>query len=334
MSNTEVTDYLIAVAPHKHTKGLSQHHREVELNYTVLPLATALSTAWPSDAHCVVYVGAPVGDVQPRLNKDGLALYPLPVTCNVLLADVDNPGHGDWTETLLAAAELDRLELPVLATTGWYMTAHGYRLIQPLTTPIPVTAIEDVLRRWLANLAAAGVDVDPGCRDWTRHFRLPHVVREVDGAPNGWGMPTRTRVPYRSPRVDLTTMRPITLAPLRAPHAPHTAHVARRGQSPFFRAATAAGWVGHDRGGGYWTLTCPWQHEHTTPGGTAVYERGGPTCAHAHCATRTWPDWLKALPRAARQLYEELNEAELHQNAVAARAAAHANLRRPFGGAK
>lgn len=30
---------------------------------------------------------------------------------------------------------------------------------------------------WLAQLEAAGIPVDWACRDWTRHFRLPHVVR-------------------------------------------------------------------------------------------------------------------------------------------------------------
>lgn len=325
---------LIAVAPHKHFRGLSPTNREVDLAYQVMPLAEALATVWPSDAHCVTYVGAQVGECQPRINKGGLVLYPDTVTCNVLLADVDNPDHGDWTDALLTAAEAQRATLPVLATTGWYLTAHGYRLVQPLTTPVPVLIVEDVLRRWLADLAAAGVDVDPGCRDWTRHFRLPHVVREVAGTPNAWGSPTRTHKPYQSPRVDLDSMRPITLAPLVAPNAARGPRVQRDGQSPFFRAAELAGWIGKARGSGYWTMACPWKREHTTPGGTAVYERGGPICAHAHCATRTFRDWLNALPATSRQLYEELTDAELHKNAETARAAARSRLHQFWGGGK
>jgi hypothetical protein len=329
-----VTTPLVAVTADKRVRGLSTTNREVTLAYQVMPLAEALATSWSTDAHCVTYVGAPVGEWQPRINKDGLVLYPDPVTCNVLLADVDNPGHGDWTDELLASAELDRLDKPVLATTGWYLTKHGYRLVQPLAAPIPVTAVEDVLRRWLADLAAAGVDVDPGCRDWTRHFRMPHVVREVAGPSDAWGVPTNAQLPYRSPRVDLDDMRPITITPLVAPAATRGPRVQRDGQSPFFRAAETAGWVGRARGGGYWTMTCPWEHEHTTPGGTAVYERGGPVCAHAHCATRTFRDWLSALPPDARRLYEELTDAELRHAAEVARAAAQSRLRKFWGGGK
>lgn len=329
-----MTTPLVAVAPTKLAKGLTTTNREVELAYQVLPLAEALETSWPTDAHCVVYVAAPVGDYQPRINKDGLTLIPGAVMCNVLLADVDNPDHGDWTDALLAAAEAQRATLPVLATTGWYLTKHGYRLVQPLAEPIPVLAVEDLLRRWLADLAAAGVDVDPGCRDWTRHFRMPHVAREVEGLPDAWGIPTRAHEPYRSPHVDLSGMQPITITPLVAPTAARGPRIQRHGQSPFFRAAEAASWIGKPRGGGYFTMTCPWAHEHTTPGGTAVYERGGPTCAHAHCATRTFRDWLNALPAVARQLYEDLTAAELNQNAVAAQAAARSRLRQFWGGGK
>ena len=86
------------------------------------------------------------------------------------------------------------------ATCGVYHTLHGRHIVQPLAQPIPVAKAEPYLRRWLLGLESAGLAVDWACRDWTRHFRLPHV------RSNG--------TDYRSPLVSLDRMRPIALQPL------------------------------------------------------------------------------------------------------------------------
>jgi hypothetical protein len=144
-----------------------------------MPLEAALEKQWPSDAHCVTYITAGVGQCQPRLTKPDFAAWGAPVWTTTLMADVDNVDHGAWTEETLAAAVEQHRTLPILRTAGWYTTAHGRRIVQPLAEPVQVPAVEDLLRRWLTDLEAAGVPVDMACVDWTRHFRLPHVRREV-----------------------------------------------------------------------------------------------------------------------------------------------------------
>jgi hypothetical protein len=132
---------------------------------------------WPTDAHAVCYIAAAADAYQPRITKEGIADWPGRIFCHVLMADVDNDNHAAWTEDTLAAAVEQHRTLPILQTVGWYTTAHGRRLVQPLAVPVAVPDVEDVLRRWYADLEAAGVAVDRACLDWTRHFRLPNVVR-------------------------------------------------------------------------------------------------------------------------------------------------------------
>ena len=180
---------LVAVAADKFAPGWRADRRDVPHAYAVLPLAWALAHVWPTDAHLVVYTATGAGQWQPRLCKDTVADYGEPVVCNVLLADVDNPKHAEWTPATLAVAVEQHRTLPILQSAGWYVTAHGRRIVQPLAAPVPVPAVEGYLRRWLADLEAAGLAVDRACLDWTRHFRLPHV--------------TRDRVPYRSPVVEV-----------------------------------------------------------------------------------------------------------------------------------
>jgi hypothetical protein len=69
--------------------------------------------------------------------------------------------------------------------------------VQPLVEPILAGEVEATLARWLETLATAGLEVDWACRDWTRHFRLPHVRR-------------KGRL-YRSPLLELERMRAIAI---------------------------------------------------------------------------------------------------------------------------
>lgn len=180
--------------------------------FEVLPLADALLRAYKSDAHLATYTvsnGAPL-DRQPRVTKAGLPWVKgegYSLTSSALFADVDNPGHGDWTPELRAAFDEQWRTLPVLQTCGVYLTSHGYRLVQPLPHPVAVPEIELYQAAWLAELRAAGIaGVDLGCRDWTRLYRLPNVVR--DGTP------------YRSPLVDFSRMEPRAIEPIAEEQAP------------------------------------------------------------------------------------------------------------------
>ncbi len=218
----------VAVAPSKFARGLDATGRRVSADYEVLDLTDALTRIYPTDAHLVTYV-IPGATHQPRINKPGLAFAPAIPEVGVLFCDVDNAEHAEWTDALMARAREEDDSLPVLASAGVYYTLHGRRIVQPLATPIAVSAVEAYLVRWLRDLENAGIAVDWACRDWTRHFRLPHV----------W----RSRRAYRSPRVALDRMRPIVLASI--PFVAEPTESVAAGERPTPRALPNVDWT-HD----------------------------------------------------------------------------------------
>ena len=191
----------VAVARHWRIQGFDGVRDNVRDAYEILDLREALDRRYRTDAHLVAYV-VPGAKRQPRINKSGLPHFGRPVEMGVFFCDVDNPDHAMWTDEMLAQALEQYERLEVLQTAGVYHTARGRRIVQPIESPIPVYEVEPFIRRWFLQLERAGLVVDWSCRDWTRHYRLPHVVR--DGV---W---------YRSPFVDLSRMRPIPLEPLPA----------------------------------------------------------------------------------------------------------------------
>ncbi len=194
----------VAVARDARALGFDGSGRSVPDAYEVLDLREALERVYTTDAHFVTYVVEGAAR-QPRLNKSGLPYFDRPVFTTTFVCDVDNPGHAEWDDALRAQAARDWEGIPSLSTCGLYHTLHGRRFVQPIAEPIPVARAEPYLRRWLLSLESAGIAVDWTCRDWTRHFRLPHV-RRSGGT-------------FRSPVVALDRMRPITLEPLPEPPA-------------------------------------------------------------------------------------------------------------------
>ena len=181
------------------------------LRFHITELHDALAATYPFEAYCVMYTCGYAGEVQPRLFKELWREYPLRPSCNVLFADVDNPGKSVWTPEIQREFEALWSESLALRTVGVYRTTHGYRIVQPLSRDIDIEEIEPILHAWLAMLEEHGVPYDKACKDWTRHFRLPHVKR--DGKP------------FRSV-VDLSRMVPI-MPPL--PRAEPAAPLERRG---------------------------------------------------------------------------------------------------------
>ena len=146
-------------------------------------LREALTTAHPTDAHCVMYVvqGA---DQHHRILKSHVDDYLGIVECQVMMVDVDNPPQPDgskrpWqTDDEIRAKHIEFLELNTLARAGWYFTNNGLRLVQPLIAPCTPDELERYLLRWHEQLADVGIEADPACKDWTRMYRLPWVRRD------------------------------------------------------------------------------------------------------------------------------------------------------------
>lgn len=289
----------------------------IDAPYTVTALDNALAATYPTDAHLVAYVlrdaSGPLR-TQPRINKSGLPFIlslGFGVSIDTLIADVDNPGHCDWTPELEAIAHAEDARL---GTAGVYYTSHGRRIVQPLRRAIDVSLAEGVLDGWLASLEALGILADSSCRDWTRHFRLPHVRRAGQ--------------PYRSPRVDLDRMRPID-APAPARRGPWGKRSARAigemqplSATPLADAFGAAGWLGERLGADKSSARCPWEDTHTERarngaidtstvlfGASAKYPLGYWHCSHAHCSHRSQREVIAALPASARALLPAIESA-------------------------
>lgn len=326
---------LIAVAPNRHAYGVEEgddwrvppgrpgNDRAIERDgrirqtgirseYVVSHLSNALAETYKTDAHLVAYVlrdanGQPLA-AQPRINKSNGGLdfveslgFSIEIDC--LFADLDNPGHVEWTDELLVHA---RAQDAQLLTAGVYYTAHGRRVVQPLTRPVRVPEAEGVLAAWLGELQRLGMHVDEGCQDWTRHFRLPHVKRR--------GVASTFK-----PIVSLAFMRPID------PPAPAPLLGVRsrsRGRTsgpagdldgtPLAEAFKLAGWLGHSLGKGKAAIRCPFAASHTIGrdfdsssvlfGPTSTAPLGWIHCSHGHCSHHTQKEFLAALPPEARKL--------------------------------
>lgn len=185
----------IAVLPHKRLTGQHQSpwlwtppatiaNPTDTLPGEVLPLRAALERRWATDAHLVTYVvhdgaGAPV-QRQVRLVKGELAdvrAHGLAVLHYVRMADVDTIPHDTHLTADQLADIVHRAEGRGLAI---YPTTKGFRVVASYETAVTPETHEHHLPEFLARLVGIfgdGYQVDDNCRDWTRVFRLPRVVR-------------------------------------------------------------------------------------------------------------------------------------------------------------
>jgi len=223
----------VAVAPDKFAVGVgSANRRPPKPVYEQLPLLDALARVYRTDAHLTSYLlpadhALVVSGRQPRLAKTSPADVLAAASFTTIFIDADNPGHAPWTDEIRAAAiaKYSAARLPF----GVYHTTGGARFVLPLATPVPVLEAEPLIRRALAELDASGLQVDWSAKDWTRHFRLPNVVR------NGRS--------FTSPYVDFSRMVPVELEPLNVPARAATARQKREPLPPIpFTPTLAEHW--------------------------------------------------------------------------------------------
>ena len=149
-------------------------------------LGDALDRTWDYDAFFVGYtlVDEDGDEVGARVNKTAVASIAAAgarVVVHTLALDYDLPNHAEWTtlhreEFMEVIPGLFEGTLP--EPTAVYSTRAGARFVYQLsegTTPVDAEAI---LGGLIETYAEVGIAVDPACKDWTRLFRLPRVLRD------------------------------------------------------------------------------------------------------------------------------------------------------------
>jgi hypothetical protein len=309
-------DWRISCGRKGNNRKLPSGKRGVRANYETIELGNALAASYKTDAHLVAYVlrdpaGAPLRR-QPRINKNGRAYVEslgYSLTIESLFADVDNPGHVPWTPELFEEAEkLDRQ----LTTAGVYYSAHGRRIVQPLTRAVPIAHAEGTIAAWLRVLQRMGFHPDVGCQDWTRHYRLPNVRRDDHGR-DAW-IPSAPRLstlhpivaPPPEPLIDRPGRRRGVLTRPMGPTGPAD-------DAPLAKALQIAGLLGRSLGAGKRAVLCPFRSAHTTEGVSSTVLFGASTtqpngwlhCSHGHCQHYTQDDFIAALPAEAQAVIPE-----------------------------
>lgn len=197
-----MTEALLAVFSAKRTRGVNaptaeetydwrkppgapENRARVVAHGTVLGVEAAFARRWASDAHFVPYVlFGPNGDplsTQPRVNKGGLAwvlAQGYAVRARSAWADLDNPGHAPWSEAMTDAAFEQARTVEALRTGPWYFTGRGRRVGVLWDRWVDVGELERMLDAWHDELEKQGLAPDRSCRDWTRLYRCPWIVRE------------------------------------------------------------------------------------------------------------------------------------------------------------
>ncbi len=150
-----------------------------------LPVDVALTREWPTDAAFAPYIST----LNRRLKHEAAPLGTAwAMTCFVV--DVDAAAGHRRTPEWDAAFRARVARLPGCPYS--YFTRGGARAVWALASPYPIESADDVVRwelRYLRRLASvyamAAIIADPTCRDPSRLFRLPLVVREGHAERHG-----------------------------------------------------------------------------------------------------------------------------------------------------
>lgn len=162
--------------------------------YRTRPLIEALMDTWVEDAHLATYHVTRDSHLldksirfskQPELRHlERARAKGYAVAHAIRMLDADTEGHVPITPAQIAQVAQALRGKPF----GWYPTKAGVRLVQLLSRPLSPEEYEHHIMAWLAEVQALipFLHVDLKCREWTRLFRLPRVIR--DGR-NLWDTP-------------------------------------------------------------------------------------------------------------------------------------------------
>ncbi len=171
------------------TPGSEANTAKIVPAYKTRPLLDAVLTKYHSKAHFTAYCVLDAATWEPlpkhpRVNYSGIPWLEKQgyiVRSRCLIADVDNPrdyAHGPkkpWNDDL----NRDFIELtrhPVLGRAAWFLTRHGWRVMQPLDRWVTPEEYAELAVGWHAALTAAGArDVDTKCKSFNHNYVLARV---------------------------------------------------------------------------------------------------------------------------------------------------------------
>jgi len=196
----------VLVLPHKRVRGWRGSKEEFQTGvraWPVMPLGSAISTRYQTDAHfCPYYVernGRPIERI-PRLNKEGLVAVEQAgdrVLFGCVVIDVDDETAHQYNRDNSAAIKSGELQ-PIGARDDWrmeqddlygnlpadllegmgrYDTRGGYRLLWTLDKALEPSEYLQFVAALRSKLRTHGINADE-LKDWQRLYRLPFVNRD------------------------------------------------------------------------------------------------------------------------------------------------------------
>lgn len=140
----------------------------------------AFSQAFDDDAHFVAYTIDE--DMQHRLDYG--AIGRVPIVMALFVVDVEPANHAPRTKAW-DDDQGPRIERAIADGAFFYSTRGGYRLVWKMAVGFGIETKQDA-EDWKASYLGAlaevearyGIIGDKACKDWTRLYRLPFVVRD------------------------------------------------------------------------------------------------------------------------------------------------------------
>ena len=188
-------DFHVGTTPMKSIRGvrnLTGPHTDTKTGKRFEPFVMSaktmpqiMSTSFKTDLFFTCYTINGLEDIGwPRLRKE--ALSSVTDMCgepqmHYFAFDWDCPDHSPWTDELLAQFFETFYAMADEQLTCWkwvYTSRHGARIVYQLKEPVPVVDGEKYIATMLLRFREAGLVMDEKCKDWTRLFRAPKVVRD------------------------------------------------------------------------------------------------------------------------------------------------------------
>ena len=155
-----------------------------------VPLHDALTRTYDTDAHFACYhvMGAAITPRLAKASEPTLLNQGQRLMFNVVAVDFDDPwahkNEGEASDAWRTDWHDKLWDIPWDCDEGmsWYDTRGGGRAVWQLAEPIEGgDRFEAFVWGLLCELRRRGLDPDMHCKDWTRLYRLPHVVRGEHG---------------------------------------------------------------------------------------------------------------------------------------------------------